>query len=79
MDILWQPESGICSHCGRRSKVVRRFTTDRYHVFFCFTCWSKAQQGKQDLIVNRSEWKDDTAMTFEVSENYGNTQGCAWN
>lgn len=82
MDILWQPEPGKCSHCGRRFKQVRRFTSDRHHVIFCYSCWKKAQNGKQELTVNKEEWKDDTAMQFEfddVNEEYGAAQSVCWN
>jgi len=80
MDILWQPEPGKCSHCERAYKSVRRFTTDKYHVIFCFYCWKKAQKGKQELVVNKEEWVDDTAMTFEceISESHGTTQDVVW-
>lgn len=80
MDILWQPESGKCSHCGRKSKMVRRFTYDRRHVIFCFSCWKKAQHGKHEFLVNRDEWKDDIAMAFEceINESHGTTQNNIW-
>ena len=80
MDILWQPESGRCSHCGRKFRAVRRYTTDRYHVFFCHSCWKRAQIGKEELVVDKSEWKDDTAMTFECefNESHGTTQDVVW-
>lgn len=84
MEILWQPEPGKCHHCGRKFKLVRRFTTERHHVIFCYSCWQKAQEGKQELFVNRKEWKDDTAMKFElfdddVNEEHGATQSACWN
>ena len=80
MDILWQPESGRCSHCGHSFKTVRRYTTDRYHVIFCFGCWKRAQKGKRELIVSRQEWLDDTAMNFEceIVGRHGTTQDVVW-
>jgi predicted amidophosphoribosyltransferase len=65
MDILWQPEKGVCSHCGQKFEKVRRFTSEGHHVIFCWSCWSRAQTGSMDLAVGKKEWKDDVAMKFE--------------
>ncbi len=80
MYILWQPETGKCSYCGRKSRAVRRFTDTKTHSIFCHTCWRQAQRNKVDYVVNKQEWKDDSAITFEceISEKHGTTQDVVW-
>lgn len=80
MHILWNPESGTCSHCGNGFKSVRRFTSDDHHSIFCHSCWKKAQQERREHVMDNREWRDDIAITFDCEiESYGTTQDAIWN
>ena len=80
MYILWQPEPGKCSHCEKRSRSVRRFTDGKSHSVFCHTCWKQAQRSKTEYVIDRNEWKDNMAVTFEceINERHGTTQSVVW-
>lgn len=72
--ILWSPECGVCSSCGRVSDKVRRFTTDRTHAVYCFPCWNGAQDPH---LVSSLDWLEDENVVFKIGEagDRGTAQG----
>ncbi len=69
-NILWNPESGICSRCGFKKKATRRYTSGGFHTITCETCWGAyleeidAPSGPWRLDVSY-DWDQDTIISLE--------------
>jgi predicted amidophosphoribosyltransferase len=74
--ILWHPEPGICSCCGKDCNKVRRFTTEKSHAIYCFSCWNGAQEG---CFVSSLDWADDEAVAFLIEESKSRELQPIWN
>lgn len=65
MNILWNPETGRCAKCSKKSKSVRRFTYDNKHMILCYECWASLHD---DTIIDSKKWIDNTTYMFNVNQ-----------
>lgn len=61
MDILWDPEPGSCTECGRGREAVRRHTCGGRHRVYCLECWNRQADGYE---MDGFEWIEQESILF---------------